>query len=293
MPKRTNAFQQLVFMLRETLARKGVSVAQSAELPDSDTGELREVDIVLTSDVGGTRVIVSIEVTDRTRMADTPWVESMLQKHSTLPTSKLVLVSRSGFTGTAEEKARRHKADTLTVAEANRVDWPAALTLLGGGVFELIEMHFTCSAIIGDDARSGPIGLRTRVTLPYRDEPTDIEAMVRYFLAEPSIRAELDKHLTVGHKTFGLEYASQSGTRLQDGRAMKRLDIALSVDVSRTPMQFSIGHIDCTDFVLGTPADKTGRLTVAMFRSNDGHVLGRLLNAGSVRALNVSPDLHS
>jgi hypothetical protein len=81
------------------------------------TGEAREVDVVLRSTVGGHEVIVGIEARAAARKADLPWVESMLGKHADLPTSKLVLVSETGFTGPAKRQAEAKGA--LAVAPAD------------------------------------------------------------------------------------------------------------------------------------------------------------------------------
>ena len=48
---------------------------------DKITGELREVDIVISTNVSGYEVNIGIEVAGRRRKADTPWVESMHSKH--------------------------------------------------------------------------------------------------------------------------------------------------------------------------------------------------------------------
>jgi hypothetical protein len=68
---------------------------------------------VIRASVGGLKVIVSMECRDRARPADVGWVEQMHGKHSSLPTNTLVLVSNSGFTEAAEEKARNYGFEVL------------------------------------------------------------------------------------------------------------------------------------------------------------------------------------
>jgi hypothetical protein len=104
MPRRSNRFQRLITLINGVLGTDA-HVVESAMLPDKIIGELREVDILISTNVSGYEVNIAIEVAGRRRRADTPWVESMHSKHSSLPTNKLVLVAESGFTSTALKKA--------------------------------------------------------------------------------------------------------------------------------------------------------------------------------------------
>ena len=60
MPKRSNAFQNLFHVLYRQLAGNAV-VTESKMLRDSVTGEEREVDIVIESDVAGERITIGVE----------------------------------------------------------------------------------------------------------------------------------------------------------------------------------------------------------------------------------------
>lgn len=71
-------------------------------------GTPREVDVVVTSTVGGHRVVVGIEASKRSRSAPVGWIEEMMGKHDALPTDKLVLYSGSGFTRGALKKAKEY-----------------------------------------------------------------------------------------------------------------------------------------------------------------------------------------
>ena len=84
-------------------------------LADLDTGELREVDVVVESVVNGEVVTIGIEVVGWSRRATVPRVEMILGKHQRLPTHKVVLVSWSGFTEPALRKVEASgKAVALT-----------------------------------------------------------------------------------------------------------------------------------------------------------------------------------
>lgn len=122
MPKRSNSFQRLIKLLHERLD-KSWRVTESRMFEDSLTGEGREVDIVLESVVGAHTIIISVECRDHKRKADTPWIESMAKKHESLPTSKLVLWSASGFYKPALEKAKKLNIDTVSHKSIDSLDW--------------------------------------------------------------------------------------------------------------------------------------------------------------------------
>jgi hypothetical protein len=112
MPKRTNTFQTVVYMIQRHIA-EDATVTESAELVDRTTGEKREVDICIEATIAGHKLCVSLECSAPGRRATVEWVERMHGKHSTLPTSKLVLVSGSGFTPQALKKAQALGIDTV------------------------------------------------------------------------------------------------------------------------------------------------------------------------------------
>jgi hypothetical protein len=121
MPKRSNAFQAMVRAVREHYAGQAVQVTESKVFHDVD-GREREVDIVVEGVLAGERIVLSYEVSDRGRRRDVTYVEGLIKKHETLPTHRLILVSRSGFTAGAlravEREAGRVAAITMEVHDA-------------------------------------------------------------------------------------------------------------------------------------------------------------------------------
>lgn len=112
MPRRTNVFQKVVYLIQQNLAGQA-EVIESALLTDRFTGEQREVDVCINSEIAGHKIIISLECRDRQRKADVSWVEEMHGKHESLPTNYLVLVSSSGFSAQARNKARNYGIDTV------------------------------------------------------------------------------------------------------------------------------------------------------------------------------------
>jgi hypothetical protein len=112
MPKRSNDFQKLVFILKKHLAANA-NVTESKMLKDLVTGAEREVDICIEKDVAGHNVIISIECRDQARPADVGWIEKMKTKHDRLSTNFLALVSKSGFSKEADKVATTYGIETI------------------------------------------------------------------------------------------------------------------------------------------------------------------------------------
>lgn len=128
MPKRTNDFQKLIYLVRVNLA-DGATVTESKMLTDRLTKRKREVDVCIEGHVGGLPVIVSIECRDHKRIADVSWVDAMKAKHERLPTNALILASRSGFTPEARDVAASFGIQTMSLTEVDEVDFPKLLSV--------------------------------------------------------------------------------------------------------------------------------------------------------------------
>jgi hypothetical protein len=126
MPKRTNDFQKLVYLVRVNLAA-GAIVTESKMLLDRLTKRKREVDVCVEGLVGGHPVMVCIECRDHKRPADVTWVETMKAKHGRLPTNALILASRNGFTNEARKVASMYGIQALSLQEVDNADFPTLL----------------------------------------------------------------------------------------------------------------------------------------------------------------------
>lgn len=113
MPKRSNDFQKLVFILKNYVADGEAKVTESKMLVDLVTGKEREVDICIERNIAGHKVIISIECRDHSRPADIGWVEQMKAKHDRLPTNCLILVSKSGFSKESYKVANSYGIETI------------------------------------------------------------------------------------------------------------------------------------------------------------------------------------
>jgi hypothetical protein len=113
MPKRSNNFQRLVYLIQRTLSPNW-EVSESVELLDRQTGKRREVDVVVRGNAGPHPLVIGIECVARKRKATIEWVEQQAKKHETL-TDKLILVSERGFYRDAEAKAKLLGIQTHTL----------------------------------------------------------------------------------------------------------------------------------------------------------------------------------
>lgn len=142
MPKRSNSFQRLALLIHERLG-EGWKVEESYMFSDLITGEQREVDIVAKTMAGTYPIFLSIECRDHARPADVLWIEGVAKKHEHLPTSKLVLWSRSGFTKSAVLKAKSLKIETVSQAEALEADWARLARKLINGQIQHVTPVYT------------------------------------------------------------------------------------------------------------------------------------------------------
>lgn len=138
MPQRTNYFQRLVYLVQAQLP--GARVYESHFLPNSATGELVEVDIVIEGSIAGTDIRIGIECTGRDdrkrgtevkriKKAGRPWIESMHAKHLLLPIDKTVLVSETGFARGVSKLAQQWKIELVDVSADSLTFTPAFRSL--------------------------------------------------------------------------------------------------------------------------------------------------------------------
>ncbi len=126
MPKRTNDFQRLVYLVRVNLSA-GAKVTESKMLRDRITKRTREVDVCIEGQVGGQPVMICVECRDHKHPADVTWVEAIKGKHERLPTNALLLASRSGFTPEARRVAAAYSIETFALEDIESADYPSLL----------------------------------------------------------------------------------------------------------------------------------------------------------------------
>lgn len=147
MPKRSNDFQKLVYLIQKQLGdRPDVVVTESKFLKDRVSGDEREVDIAVESSVNGIPFILAFECADRSRKPGIEWVQQMLKKHEHL-SDKLVLVAGKAFVGKAAKAAKRDGAETVELSDATKRNWPSLLDEYQKLVFASFDLRVKSRAI--------------------------------------------------------------------------------------------------------------------------------------------------
>lgn len=264
MPKRTNIFQELVAIIHSRLG-SGWTVSESVLLPDGITGEPREVDVVARATVAGYDIYISVECRDHQRTADVTWVESMAKKHEHLPTSKLVLWSRSGFTKSARSKAAALKIDTVSQATAARASWANLARGLIGGRIRLLTPHFTpfidIQPAVGPPRRVEDVS----ASLIYNEHGQvvqSIETMLAFMRASPDLGAKLLDHAPVGAGDFYGEVRpdvpwfaeTPEGTKervLRVGFGIKSMVESLALDTASADVDGKVATLAAADSAAG------------------------------------------
>jgi hypothetical protein len=116
--------ERVVSTLEKHLSAHSQTVIESPKrLKDITTGRLREHDVVLTVSSDHHVFTVAIECRDRKRKVGVPDVESFWAKCSDTGVDKGIIVSSSGFTNSAIEKAIFRSIRCLTIDEVETFDW--------------------------------------------------------------------------------------------------------------------------------------------------------------------------
>ena len=125
MPKRTNDFQQLVDLLQRALAPKGAKITSSAMVPGSQSGNLREIDVLIETKVGPYNMKIAVEAKDHKRKLNVNDIEALIGKYFSgdFHVNHVVIVAHCGFTEGAQKKAAANNVELKTLTEANKEDW--------------------------------------------------------------------------------------------------------------------------------------------------------------------------
>jgi hypothetical protein len=207
-PIRSNIYQRLVAQIHRE-AGGGFTIRESRLLRDRRTGADREVDVVMEASVGGYTVLVSVEVSERSRRADVTWVESMAQKHSDLPTGKLVLWSPSGFSAPALAKANALGIEAITPGRADEAPWAKLASDLAGGSVKFVRPRFTPFVdVILPEGRVERWNATPETIL--RQANGDLEAPIGLLIerinTHPEVRSVMLDHAPIGAGVFHAVY---------------------------------------------------------------------------------------
>jgi hypothetical protein len=123
----------------------------------------------------------------------------MCRKHASLSTSKLILVSRSGFAASALRKAQAHGAEPLTLEHAAAVPWTSIVdkvTKVFIDAIEAVTMVYPLHDPVPGDIRHRPIPYNATLCSADGEWKFPIRRFVDAILANPRLRPTLIGSLT-------------------------------------------------------------------------------------------------
>lgn len=206
MPKRSNEFQKLIFLVKQQVSENAV-VTESKMLTDLITGTEREVDICIETTVAGHEVLVCIECTNTCRVADVTWVERLKSKHERLPTNVLVLVSNSGFTPEALKVAQSYHIQTLALEDVNKKSVSRILgeiDSLWAKTWDLVPKKVVIKVpafqnLVAEDIVTSP---DNALYLADGTEVGDVKQLIDFLLKDENLVVEIGRQGEETHKSF-------------------------------------------------------------------------------------------
>ncbi len=114
--------EELVTWIQQSVHEKALVIPNEKVL-DIDTKKERQIDISIRLSDGPTHLFVMVEVRDHKKPIDVRYIEEVNSKKQSVNANAASIVSRSGFTTTALEKAKHLGIQTLTYKEALESDW--------------------------------------------------------------------------------------------------------------------------------------------------------------------------
>lgn len=233
MPKRSNKFQKLIFAIHKQLSIEA-EVTESKLLVDRVTKAEREVDVVIETATGDLEITIGIEVIAHNRRAGLEWLNKMWGKHKNLPTDKLVLVSKSGFTKTAIDEGEVLGIELMTLDEAIVADWTLIVNKLKE-VF-LARCYFApteCRAVLAEEYQQpdDPIVGPDLILYNSQDQPQGtILEIIEQVLKQPSILENIyNREDRMNVSSFEIKSPVPDGSYLLDSTNTPRKVRALRV----------------------------------------------------------------
>jgi len=188
MPKSGVELERLVQWIASTIYA-GAKVTPNAEVPDVDSGQLREVDILIEQPGGLVPVRIIGEVRDRAGAQGSQWIEQVHGKMRSVRASAAFAVSSSGFSEPAVAKAKALNIQLYSLESAMGARWehlvrPTKLDIISPAVsldLALLDHRTQCSFVPDETSvrRWAPHGEPPFGPLDLREHPLaqDVAAM--------------------------------------------------------------------------------------------------------------------
>lgn len=295
MPKRSNKFQRLIRLINATLIEHG-EVLESEEIPDKTNSTKREVDILVRMK-GPYPIVIAIEVTKRktTKKVGETWVEQQRGRFLDLKVDKLILVSATGFTQSALEKARFHNIETITIEQALATDWALVANLASSGFIETTSLKYRCEVHCqspNDGSLAGIVIAPPSVRLPLEQTAETPwitpDELVQRARQEKEFDSHVESRIAAGESHFWYDYTPPQWPLLVDvwdqQMLATKIHVAFEVHQKRTPIELASGSYHGHTFISGA-SKESNMLEFVLMKQEDGSVVGRLLDSKGIHSL--------
>jgi hypothetical protein len=147
-------FQDLVAAIERSLAPLDHTITSPMRVPDHDSGQLREHDVVVDIRSGRHPFRIAIEARDRGRKVGSGDVEGFRAKCERTGIDRAIIVSSRGFTEPALKKANADNIGCQTLKSTQAFDWCGAADIAKYRHDAIGAPHFHLD--IGEDFTGGP-----------------------------------------------------------------------------------------------------------------------------------------
>lgn len=252
-------------------------------LPERNGEGLREVDVVIRSTVAGHQVVVSLECREQARKASVEWVDEMSSKHSTLPTSKLILLSSSGFSSGAERRAASLGIDTYTFDAALQEDWVAVLGAGPGAPMELWAIRpLRCFVFLKGHDRPYLANPGTQVFDRFGTEASDLGTVVEAVVDESGkfVQTALEFSREQKQSVVGADLKRTSPTFLRDDAGqlheIEIMRLILEVVPAPEDVRLSQARYRGRPVAYAQGPSPAGQYTLSLMQTEEGSATGAI-----------------
>lgn len=232
-------------------------------LRDSQLNIEREVDVTVEGQVDGEPLLVSFEVIEHERVADITWVEQMIAKHRYLPTNRLVLVSKSGFSANAKAVIEAQGGWVAGVTpEVVETDKGPAIRELFLGTIQLRLLRGTFDLVAESQDEQHEVLPNTPIVSADDETLGTAQQLAQEILALPWVGRHLlqmtydhPERDSISHFTLGIVVAPlQLCVRIDDAvkRQILKVDVVGTIDFAIEPLTLEIASMSGRKFASGT-----------------------------------------
>jgi hypothetical protein len=274
-------FHNLVAVLERMFAHKdGVTVASSLRLPDKDTGQPREHDVVIIRRTHHGPNLTAIECRDQGRKVGVPQIEAFAKKCEKTGIHHGIVVAANGFTSTARTKAKALNLTCMDLAEAESFEWIRTVTIVGQ--FHNFTTIDACVRVVENGQKvANPSTVYTPDGLPYTGE--GVQSLIVDKLPpearNPTIRQTLNGQIVAPMEGFYVIDALSQRFQVKDITFI----YVLEIEVTERPitLHYYAGESTALEIASGQITFSSGQSTLAFVKSKDG-VMGYVVSTGAL-----------